>query len=429
MVARNAVLVVAVVVLTLSIALSPRSASGQEVVIRFLSESGGAGKSMTGGVQLFNETFKGKYRVEQELVDPAALLDKQMLQYVSRRAFFDVIAVNVNWIPAIGQYLTQLDPYLQRDRMDPVALFGAKPVELVKHSGRVIAMPVRIGVYMLFYRKDLFTQAGLQVPKTLEEYRETASSLTRRRPDGFFEVFGTSFQAKSAGNLDQQLTAFVFPNGFRYLTSDLQQAHPSLRSPEFARLAGFLRSLVPYGPNPLSWDFDDNVLAFQQGRLAMSIEFSPRVQLMEDSGHSRVAGKMGYTFPAVSTLGPEPPIFTGLAFGVAIDSNSPKKDAAWEFVKFMVSVKAQREMALNWANGPTVLEVLRDREYLAAIPAARTVATMLATRGWVPQFPVPQQPQLRTLLHAEAQLLLAGRTSPADFGRRLYEGIEVILRK
>lgn len=55
----------------------------------------------------------------------------------------------------------------------------------------VYAVPQDSGPMMLFYRKDLFDEHGLQVPKTWQEYGEAARTLRKKDPKAYLGTFSS----------------------------------------------------------------------------------------------------------------------------------------------------------------------------------------------------------------------------------------------
>jgi N,N'-diacetylchitobiose transport system substrate-binding protein len=58
-------------------------------------------------------------------------------------------------------------------------------VEAGSVDGTVFAVPYYFGSRYMFYRKDIWTEAGKSVPTTLEEFGETVKSLTTDKQSGF----------------------------------------------------------------------------------------------------------------------------------------------------------------------------------------------------------------------------------------------------
>ena len=144
------------------------------------------------------------------------------------------------------------------------------------------------------------------------------------------------------------------------MTEDYQDANPELKGEVAVAALQYLKRFLDEGliPNPLAWGSDENIVALKEGRVAMSMESSGKVGFVEIEKESRVAGKMGYIPGPLSKGGQYPPRMFGFVWMFSIDRNSKKKDAAYEYIKFMTSEKAQRAMAIEAGNYPSVRSVL-----------------------------------------------------------------------
>src|SRR5262245_51036554 len=70
----------------------------------------------------------------------------------------------------------------------------------------VYAVPQDSGPMMLYYRADVFTQLGLQVPKTWDEFAQTARTVRTKAPKSYLTTFSSADAGWFAG-LSQQAGA------------------------------------------------------------------------------------------------------------------------------------------------------------------------------------------------------------------------------
>ena len=70
-------------------------------------------------------------------------------------------------------------------------------------SDAVYAIPQDSGPMMFYYREDLFKQYGLEVPKTWEEFAETARALKKKSPDTDLTTFSANDSGLFAGLAQQ----------------------------------------------------------------------------------------------------------------------------------------------------------------------------------------------------------------------------------
>jgi multiple sugar transport system substrate-binding protein len=405
--------------------------SGEEVVVRALMSVGGSGKAFQGGLDDFNQEHKGTYRVEVEMIAFEALREKQMTQFISGTPANDVLSVNSDWLSGMAHFMEPLDPYVERDKLDLKEMFGSDGAKSTTFDGTLAGLLVRTGGDVYWYNREMFGQLGLKPPTTLDELRKNAEALGKQTPSGGEPVYGYSIMAQSPLWTVSSFADLYYPHGGHYLTADLKEANPTLLEPFTVDILTFMRGLAADGltPNPLSWTYDDNIVAFQQARLGSSAEGWMRANLVEDPQKSKVVGKIGYDVMPTQKLGSDDPKYYGAGgWAFCIDKNSTKKDAAWALVKHMVSFDVQKMMAIEYANGPTLIKVLEDAEFQKQVPAASAYAKGLKTIGMRPHFPVVQQPELEKVTHEHIQAFLAGTKDAKTTATELHRRIGEVLR-
>ncbi len=403
-----------------------------EVVVRFVGSAGSAMKSWTPQIEKFNEKYKGKIRIEAESEAKDPLLQKLITQFISGTPTFDVVSLDGQWSPRLQPYLEPLDPYLKRDGVDADALYGAKRMELLRFDKGTVALPLGFGGFVLFYRKDMFEQAGVKVPTSLEEYLDVARKLTKKSADGKVEVYGTGgLRAKGGFDATATLSYFLLPSGGRIIAPDGKGAHPGLKEPYTIEVLRFLKTIVDEGlsPNPLSWDQNTDRPAFAQGRIAMSVIYNSISQMVEDPKESVAAGKVGYAVLKLKQTGPEEPAAYANGWSLGIDKNSKVKDAAWEFIKWMTSFEAQKAMAISANNPPTPVKVLEDPEYQKMVPSAPALKEILTDYGFDIPTAVVQGTEVEKVIHEEMQLLFLGKKTPEQVADSLYTRIDQEMKR
>lgn len=427
---RKKFLPVLVVLLIVGFIVStPPQASAEESVIRLLISAGGSGKAYIGGVELFNQKYKGKYRVETDTIAFDSLLTKLMTQFVSRTAFYDVVAVSSNWRERVWRFLEPLNGYVKKYGPKNLnELYGAPEIEGLTYDGKLVGFPVRTGGDVLFYRKDLFAQAGLKVPQTMDELLIAARKLTVGPPNQR-QQYGFSMLAQSPTFTINNLSDFLFTQGIYFIDKN-NKANPGLKGKEAQKVFELIKTMYDEKlmPNPMEWTYDDNIVALQQGKLAMTLEDYMRAPLMEKEGVSKVVGKMGYAVIPNTTKGPEKPKTRGGAWILSIDKNSKQKVAAYEFVKFMAGYEAQLHMAKGWANGPAVLSILNDPVFLKANPAAAAASESFAKLGSRVPIAIDQRPVIEKELHDILHQMFLNKIAPKDVGKAMYDKINAMLR-
>lgn len=131
----------------------------------------------------------------------------------------DVSYMN-EWYPAFadaGQLLDLSDRVTDELR----GSYSKAAWDVCTFNGKVAGIPYILGDSILFYNKDLFSEAGItQLPQTWDELRDAAKKLTKdTNNDGKPEQWGIRFGMTPAINIHQFLP-FVLSAGATYLNSD-----------------------------------------------------------------------------------------------------------------------------------------------------------------------------------------------------------------
>ena len=222
----------------------------------------------------------------------------------------DVAALDQIWMAefAAAGHLEPLDAYLAGEAQP--GLFFPNAWESVVYRGRVWGIPLSYDVwFQLYYRPDLFRQAGLdpnRPPTTWEELYEYGQRLTRP-PD----QYGIGLLGGRGEDTVVSVNAFIFSNGGQVV--DLQQRRATINQPAAVEAIEFYRRLAEIAPPGTATRRElDAARLFVEGRVAMVLLGS----WQQD------------TFRALSPLSEMAPIATPTP--AAPGSNqTPRRDFAW----------------------------------------------------------------------------------------------------
>jgi multiple sugar transport system substrate-binding protein len=212
----------------------------------------------------------------------------------------------------------------------------------VKDGDNLYGLPLVTETEVLYYRKDILEKAGLQPPKTLDELKEQAAKLT----DKANGVYGFVARGKRSPSVTQ-FSSFLYSFGGDFM----KDGKATLTSPEalqaFEYYGGLLREYGPPGTLNMSWPEAFGV--FTQGKAVFLTDASSLYTNATDPAKSSVADKVGFApFPA-GPAGSKPYNITSWAIGIG--ANSEKKDAAWEFVKWVTSKDIVTKLQANGISG------------------------------------------------------------------------------
>lgn len=210
--------------------------------------------------------------------------------------------------------------------------------EAMEIEGAILGPPVMAEHLALLYRKDLFQQHKIPVPRTLDAL-QAASHFFHKQPMGESGERGVGLVSRGNGPYATSLYAGILHGmGANWFDRD---GRPTINSPTGLAALEFLGNLLGrFAPPDVSeFGWQEASALFREGKAAMYIEGSSVYPIIEHSRTSRLAGKVGYTvFPA----GPAGPGTTIAVRGLAIAGQTSHPKAAWLF--------------LQWASSPQMVQ-------------------------------------------------------------------------
>jgi multiple sugar transport system substrate-binding protein len=208
--------------------------------------------------------------------------------------------------------------------------------------GAVLGPPVMAEYLSLLYRKDVFKQYQVAVPRTLDEL-EAAARLLHNKPMGPNGVPGVGIVSRGHGPVSTALYASLLHSvGGTWFDN---RGRPTMNAPQsLAALEWINRLLGRYAPPDVSkFNWPEAVAVFLDGRAAMYIEGSSIYPLIDNSS-SRVAEQVGFApFPS----GPGGNGGTVAVRGLAIAKQSANPAAAWLFMQWASSPEITRKALMH----------------------------------------------------------------------------------
>ena len=245
-------------------------------------------------------------------------------------------AVNVPDYASMG-FLDPLDDYIKRDNLD-MSQYYSVVQDSFGHRKKCYGLAWQFGNVGLYYNKDLFDQAGVPYPDeswSWTELRAAAKKLTRDIDgDGKTDQFGLLLN----NNPEIGWANFVLQGGGQVLNAD--RTRMLMDSPESIETMQFLADMVLKDKVALfdgagSGKTMNAAQFFESGRVAMQCAGSWEMLRFNQKT------KINYD---VTSLPAGPRGNHGvIANGVAnsLNAKSKVKEAAWKWIKFYSSEKAQ----------------------------------------------------------------------------------------
>lgn len=309
--------------------------------------------------------------------------------------------------------LLDISEFVERDK-DVLKLDDFHPVlwdAYAVRNGRVYGLPVDGDIHTLVYRPSVlekygFMRNGKPTIDSWDKFTEAVRTITEGesgKPEAE-RVYGCSLMLAPV-----HITAgSTFANRFgafggKWFNPD---GSPAINSKAAADTLQNIIDTIPYAiPGTLNYAFDEQRLAFFQGKTAM-MEMWPDIFIRA----KRPEESAVYNDVSVTVL---PGGVSGLnaGFTIGISSLSKKQEVAWEFCKFITSPYMQILSTLGLGGlDPTRISVINNEELLKWEPEY-FAAWSGAIRNVMPWPTVTPAEALMSILVEEQSLAAAGQKS------------------
>ncbi|RDE34199.1 ABC transporter substrate-binding protein [Parageobacillus thermoglucosidasius] len=213
-------------------------------------------------------------------------------------------------------------------------------------DGHIYGFPKDYSTLALFYNKKMFKEAGVEVPKTWDELRETAKKLTKGT-----EVYGFGVAPELA-----RLYYIAESKGGKVVTDNKASfADPKVVEALQPIVDMHLKDKSAAQPSEVGANWGGEM--FGQGKAAMVIEGNWAIPFLQD------------TFPNLEFGTAEVPSINGkkatMAYTVAyvMNKDSKKKKAAWELISYLTGKEGMKIWTSKGYALPTRKSVAKELGY------------------------------------------------------------------
>jgi multiple sugar transport system substrate-binding protein len=209
-----------------------------------------------------------------------------------------------------------------------------------KDDGKIWAVPLYGMVQVLWYRKDLFKQAGLDPenpPKTWDDFLADAKTLTK---DG---KYGVGVPASKSLATDQVLYTLMSVNGGAELFDSSGKV--TFDTPKNVETVAFYKQLAALSPSGIaSWTWPEPQDALNAGTVAMAIEKGQYLTPFESTSR-QPADQLGCAPIPVNKGGEEHSIYYSNA-AMVLTADAAKRKGAAAFLSFVLEPKNYADFLL-----------------------------------------------------------------------------------
>jgi multiple sugar transport system substrate-binding protein len=279
--------------------------------------------------------------------------------------------------------LQPIDDLVKRDNISETDWLV--PLSQNNIVGKLYGLPIDYRIPLFLYRKGAFEAAGVQPPRTWEEVCDVSKKLTKPNQIGFALGLGSSGGLGGAQPFTELFFSSMVTEGTKQYFDD--EGKKFLASKEqFIKVAETVRDLYKKCGIPmtaLQFGFTELHDGLRGGNIA-----STNFGLYRFGAISRGGAGDDLAWAPPPSFGPNG-TQTMYGFQLGMNVRSAQKEAAWTFIKFMGSPKAQ---AIGAEGGEVVA---RSSAYSMSpyfsTPAGqrqKAWAELVSQRGFLPHYPL-----------------------------------------
>ncbi|WP_159885632.1 ABC transporter substrate-binding protein [Paenibacillus puerhi] len=343
----------------------------------------------------------------------------------------DVIATQFGaFMNSMINQIEPLEPYVTKEwGTDWAKMFKDSAVARMKSAPGIPGMPIGlVSVPLVMYDADMFEKAGItKLPATYEELRQTLKKIEEAKLPGVMPNlgFGGNEWGPQVRALYVNLANQIAPNKIY----DADAGKIPFTDPDLVKAAELMKKYVDdnifqpgFLANKLNPDVQ-NELFYNKKAVPMILIGNWGVYTWTDREKYKIADrKFGY-FPLPPSVGDKPNVQGDVNYNLSITKFSKKKEAAWEFVKFMSSGEYQNMQAVSLAEMPSLASVagydksvLKNKSEQDALDAIAKISKE-NTIG----FRSLENAEIETALFKNLQSMLAGKMSPKEAMEKVQE--------
>ena len=247
---------------------------------------------------------------------------KALLSIQAKQGAFDVVQYDNTFLAAFASAgaLAPLNDYVQNSSEYDIADFSDALQHYGDYKGTSYGLVLSTEPFLLWYRPSILKKDGVNPPTTWDEFK-TVSAATNKD--------GVAGQVMGYGpNTDWWWMQLVWSFGGK-LYDD--QFKPTVNSPEAVAATQFYKDMLQYAPKgALGLNGDDVTSQFTSTNIAQMIQYSGYASLIYDPKTSSFPDDIA----AVSVPAGKVDAVELAGWNIGIASDSPNKDAAWQFLEF-----------------------------------------------------------------------------------------------
>lgn len=368
-------------------------------------------------------------------------LHQEVLRNADRKkSSYDLIAVDLPWM---GEFIEKgvirpLPDVMDTDRLEP-SDFHTAGWRAAHWDGVPYGVPSQTTPELMFYRKDWFSEAGLNPPVTTDDVL-TAAKAFHEPQNGRYGVAWNAARGTALGHtFITTCAAFGQPiidippvaGGFDADSLAGGGFRPMFDTPQALAAAEHLLELLQYSPpDILSMSWYERVRPYAEGKVAMAYGYTLLAPYFELDETCSAHGNTGYLPQPHGPEGAPIAPVGGYAFCIPSNLAEDRVDEAVEALITFTSPAAQKLYVQNGSRTSPRYSVAADPEVRRLSPIFEAVDQMSwrdELQFW-PRPPIPQISDIIQICGFELHDMLRGITSPRDALASVQERTEALMR-
>ncbi|MCV2880160.1 extracellular solute-binding protein [Sedimentimonas flavescens] len=353
---------------------------------------------------------------------------------------YDIIALDLPWVGEFASHgvLMPLDEVMDIARLDP-SDFHTAGWKAAHWGGKPYGVPAQTTPELLFYRKDLFSQAGIEPPSTTDELLRAAATLHDPKRSRYGIAWNAARGTALGHTALMTMADFGQPvlnlpeiaGGFETDHLADRDYWPTIDTEAGLRAAEYLMDLLKYSPpDILSMSWYERIRPYAAGNVAMAYGYTLLAPYFELDATCAAHGQTGYLpHPAGPGATPVAPV-GGYVMGIPSNLPPERLGAAIEALRVFTSPEAQKLYVQNGSRTNPRYSVGSDPELRRTSPifeAIDAISWRDELQFW-PRPPVPEISDIIQICGEEFHDMLRGIVTPRDALRQAQARAEALIR-
>jgi multiple sugar transport system substrate-binding protein len=205
-------------------------------------------------------------------------------------------------------------------------------------TGTVFGLPINGNVQLLYYRRDLYDQMGLEPPTTWEEVIAAAQQV--RNVDS--DVYGYVIRGQVGNEVVFNFLPVLRSFGGDVFANEPEDWTVTINSDEAQQAMELYLELASYGPSePGNIGQAEMISLVQSGRSLQNHMVSAAYSAVQDEGASSVTDRVGYAVVPRPEDGQHAPTIGAWHMGIPFHITDTRKQAAYDFLQWLMTQDAQ----------------------------------------------------------------------------------------